>query len=319
MSLETVNVAALIAAVACLLLLAIIWRVRRRMVIAVLLLPALALGIGAGYFFWYGHRPLPANTRETLFPGVEYRREARSTPRPLVIHVVTVDLATPGLDFMVTPGVAGADLPARTVSRFLDEFNLQIAINGGFFEPWWDRAPWDYYPHEGDPVRPLRGWYAADGVVYQEDAEWTDTVYISHDNQISFGAPVGAVHDALSGFQMLAYRGEDVFAAFGLPDEELHPRTAIGLDATAQTFFIMIVDGRQPNYSEGVTLRELTDLMREFGAVSALNMDGGGSSTLVVEGAAGQPVVLNSPIHGRVPGRERPVATHLGISISSGS
>ena len=79
---------------------------------------------------------------------------------------------------------------------------------------------------------------------------------------------------------------------------------------------LMIVDGRQPNYSEGITLSELAELMREFGAYHALNLDGGGSSTLVVAGVDGQPRVLNSPIHTRIPGRERPVATHLGVYIT---
>jgi hypothetical protein len=44
-----------------------------------------------------------------------------------------------------------------------------------------------------------------------------------------------------------------------------------------------------------------------------MNLDGGGSSTLAVEGANGRPEVLNSPIHQRIPGRERPVGNHLGI------
>ena len=45
-----------------------------------------------------------------------------------------------------------------------------------------------------------------------------------------------------------------------------------------------------------------------------LNLDGGGSSTLVAEDEKKNPVLLNSPIHGRLPpGKERPVANHLGI------
>lgn len=58
---------------------------------------------------------------------------------------------------------------------------------------------------------------------------------------------------------------------------------------------------------------ELADLLLEYGAYSAINMDGGGSVTLVVEGPDGKPEVLNSPIHARIPGLERPVANHLGI------
>lgn len=77
-----------------------------------------------------------------------------------------------------------------------------------------------------------------------------------------------------------------------------------------------VVDGRQPNYSEGVTLEELALLLREYGAHDAMNLDGGGSTTLVMEGDNGQPVLLNSPIDSRIPGRERAVANHLGIFAS---
>jgi exopolysaccharide biosynthesis protein len=77
---------------------------------------------------------------------------------------------------------------------------------------------------------------------------------------------------------------------------------------------LFVVDGRQPNYSEGVTIAELTELICEYGGWTALHLDGGGSSTLVREGENGVPVVVNWPIHGRhPPGRERPVANHLGI------
>jgi len=63
-----------------------------------------------------------------------------------------------------------------------------------------------------------------------------------------------------------------------------------------------------------MTLAELAHVILEHGGYDALNLDGGGSSALVVEGADGRPRLLNSPIHGRVPpGRERPVANHLGV------
>jgi hypothetical protein len=63
-----------------------------------------------------------------------------------------------------------------------------------------------------------------------------------------------------------------------------------------------------------MSLSELAEILIRHDGYTALNLDGGGSVTLVMEGTDGEPVVLNSPIHGRVPpGRERPVANHLGI------
>jgi hypothetical protein len=46
-----------------------------------------------------------------------------------------------------------------------------------------------------------------------------------------------------------------------------------------------------------------------------MNMDGGGSSTLVIENERGKSEVLNSPIDSHIPGRERPVANHLGVYV----
>jgi hypothetical protein len=46
-----------------------------------------------------------------------------------------------------------------------------------------------------------------------------------------------------------------------------------------------------------------------------MSLDGGGSSTLVIEGEDGLPEILNSPIDSYIPGRERPVANHLGITV----
>jgi exopolysaccharide biosynthesis protein len=63
------------------------------------------------------------------------------------------------------------------------------------------------------------------------------------------------------------------------------PRTAIGY--TAEGYALMVtVDGRAPKHSVGCTLYELARLMVELGAVNAINLDGGGSSTMVIGGKA---------------------------------
>ena len=60
-----------------------------------------------------------------------------------------------------------------------------------------------------------------------------------------------------------------------------NPRTAIGIAAKGSRFFLVAVDGRQQPYSDGMTLRELAKLMLDLGSTQALNLDGGGSTTLV--------------------------------------
>lgn len=262
--------------------------------------------------FWYTHRPLPAEMDEALFPGIHYIRDVRDTPRPLVIHVVRIDLDAPGIHFFVTPG--GENIPARTVSQFADEFDLQLAINGDFFDPWRDYFPWDYYPHVGDPVN-TRGIAASEGVVFTEGyASTYDTLYISSENAVSFDTHNGEIYNAISGNQFLVLEGVPLIPTGNLSySDGLHPRTAVGLDQTGRTLILLLVDGRQPGYSEGVSLNETTALLLEYGAYHAINLDGGGSTTLAWQAADGSVQVLNSPIHNRIPGRERPIANHLGV------
>ncbi|MCS6882717.1 MAG: phosphodiester glycosidase family protein [Oscillochloridaceae bacterium] len=61
------------------------------------------------------------------------------------------------------------------------------------------------------------------------------------------------------------------------------PRTAVGYDRARQTLILVVVDGYQRGYSRGMTQQELADLLLEFGADTAMELDGGGSSTMVIE------------------------------------
>ncbi|MFC1544301.1 phosphodiester glycosidase family protein, partial [Gemmatimonadota bacterium] len=73
---------------------------------------------------------------------------------------------------------------------------------------------------------------------------------------------------------------EEAFFGSSIPD--VHPRTAAGYTREGD-LVLLIVDGRQPN-SRGVDLIELATIMRDLGCVEALNLDGGGSSTLIING-----------------------------------
>lgn len=61
-----------------------------------------------------------------------------------------------------------------------------------------------------------------------------------------------------------------------------HPRTAAGISRDGRRLILAIVDGRQKPFSDGMTLRELAALMLSLGAHTALNLDGGGSTTFLV-------------------------------------
>jgi hypothetical protein len=81
-------------------------------------------------------------------------------------------------------------------------------------------------------------------------------------------------------------------------DREMHPRTAIGIDYDTQVIFLLVIDGRQ-DLSRGYTMVEMATLMEYLGADEALNLDGGGSSTMVAQRPNGKVKVLNNPSDGR--------------------
>jgi hypothetical protein len=287
-------------------------RLKSLLIILLLLITCLsgaAFLAGAGWM-WYSARPAPGRAEQVLFHGISYARTERSSPRPMVIHVVTVDLRAEGISFLVTPGDPDQDLPlnARLTSEFLDEFGLQLAINGDGVTPWWSNSVLDYYPHRGDGVDPI-GFAASRGQVYSQPTDAEPTLYISRTNRARIGRPQGKTYNAVSGNAVLLQDGSIIAPAGG----KAEPRTALALDRRTRRLIMAIVDGRQPNYSEGATLAELAEILLSNGGYNAINLDGGGSSTLVIEDEQGRPRLLNSPIDNQIPGRERPVGNHLGI------
>lgn len=71
---------------------------------------------------------------------------------------------------------------------------------------------------------------------------------------------------------------------------DVHPRTAIGFNQDSTKVFFVTVDGRQPGFSVGMSLPQLAEYMLSIGCYQAVNLDGGGSTTMVVRNK-----VVNSP------------------------
>ncbi|HVG66326.1 MAG TPA: phosphodiester glycosidase family protein [Actinomycetota bacterium] len=82
------------------------------------------------------------------------------------------------------------------------------------------------------------------------------------------------------------------------PFHRRNPRTAVGATADGR-LLIVTVDGRQPGHSVGMSLRELAELFVRLGARSAINLDGGGSTTMVLDGTVVNRV--SDPQERRVP------------------
>lgn len=289
----------------------------KRIVLGILgLVVVLIVGIAV----WYFNRPLPDEISEqSIFEGITYSRIVDEQV-PLVYHVVSIDLTHPNIRFFATPAddIEGFDYAARTTSGFLEEFGLQVAINGDFFDPWFSYTPFHYYPKLGDGVN-ARGLSMTAGEIastgYAPDL--SGTLYITENNQASFSMPDTPIETAISGNLMVVNSGVYAITEASTYLTTRHPRTAIALNEANDTMLLFVIDGRQPNYSEGATMPELAEIIIGHGGYTALNLDGGGSVTLVIEDENGNPQLLNSAIHSRIPYQERPIANHFGVYAKS--
>jgi len=107
--------------------------------------------------------------------------------------------------------------------------------------------------------------------------------------------------------------GADVDKEGNAGFQGLNPRTAAGIArvGTSQRLLLAVIDGRQPGYSVGMTLRQTAELLRSLGAQRAINLDGGGSSAMIVrDNATGALRVRNKPSD---PTGERQVGNALAV------
>jgi hypothetical protein len=127
-----------------------------------------------------------------------------------------------------------------------------------------------YAPKDGDHADTLRAMPLGSKVIFGWSLGWPnvfDTV----------GGNPTLIEDGRVQWQSI--KGGGTFVA------DRHPRTAVAYNSRTNRLFFVTVDGRQPNYSRGMTLAQLTGfLRRRLGATDALNLDGGGSTTMVVNG-----------------------------------
>jgi hypothetical protein len=92
----------------------------------------------------------------------------------------------------------------------------------------------------------------------------------------------------------------------------VNPRTAAGYAQNGRRLLLVVIDGRQAGYSVGTTTRETAALLRDLGAREAVNLDGGGSTAMVVRDAASGAIrVVNKPSDAA---GERAVANALAVT-----
>jgi exopolysaccharide biosynthesis protein len=243
-----------------------------------------------------------------LFKGIDYTSgyasgvtsPTNSTPRSQAINAMRIDLRDPDIRFFSTPdnGSVIGDTTAQTTASFLETYDLQVAINANFFSPCCAAS--------ADP-KDVLGLAVSNGTVVSPSdynaippggPAYSLALTAGNEALIKYfapGADVSSLHTAVTGGPLLLGDGRIMVAE--TPQNafyDTNPRTAVGLSADAQYLYLMTIDGRQPGYSDGATLYETAEWLMMMGAWQGLNLDGGGSTTMVRADDNGDALVLNS-------------------------
>jgi hypothetical protein len=239
------------------------------------------------------------------FLGVRLTHQTETSPRLMNIFVAEIDLSVPGISFEMTPRSASypgpiingapAETARQTTRNFANSVGAQLAINTAFYATevpatsWANNvgltaslgdhySPWD--PFANPPQS--KQWY---------ENYFHTAINISQSNQATFltmpdtlgdgfqTLPQTTLYNAVTGIYRIIQNNN---VRFDLPSTSPDPLTAIGLTASNK-LLLVTVDGRQPGFSEGITVIELANLMKNtYGATDAIQLDGGGSTTMVM-------------------------------------
>ena len=275
------------------------------------------------------------------FVGVTYSERVVDTPRPLRMHVAQIDLTAPGIRFKVSPPGGDREVIRQSTLNFLIQEHAQLAINAHYFLPFpsEDKTAWiiGLGASEGEVFSAYEAPEQRYALVVDAPAINIDrdnrAAIVHRDPSDAGGKRVRenvALWNVVAGSSQIVTGGKVTVPVYVDGDHangELQPggpnnysnakawadattaRTAIGLSADRRTLTLFTVDVR--GGSEGMRLSEVADvLIREFGVADALNLDGGGSTTMAMEGAEGKPAIVN--VSSDNPGG-RVVATSLAV------
>lgn len=178
----------------------------------------------------------------------------------------------------------------QTTPEYLLDSGVKIAVNANFYTPF--NA--DTIGNPGDSN--VCGLAVCDGFVESQPQKGFPSFLVKKngDLEIRDVAPdedLSEIAQAVSGNRVILKNGEFVADS----DKAIHPRTAIGYSQDKRYVNLVVIDGRQEGYSVGARYADVAKALKMCGAYDGLNLDGGGSTTMVVLDSDGEPVVLNRP------------------------
>ena len=261
------------------------------------------------------------------FVGITYVDRTEASPRPVHMHIVQIDLTAPGLRFTLTSPAGSRETVRQTTVDFLRQEHAQIAVNAHFFLPFpsTDTEAW------------LVGIAASEGRVFsgfespdQDFALLRDAPGLNIDRanngsmvhrrlRQGFGGQGPddgtdvlesvTLWTTVSGSAQIVTDGATTIPALDWY-EAINARTAAGLSRDGRTLTLFTID--RASGSEGMRVGEVADLLiRDYGVWNALNLDGGGSTTLAMEDPVTHDVaVLNASSDNP---RGRAVASSLAV------
>jgi len=257
------------------------------------------------------------------FAGITHITRSDTAPRPLRMDVVSIDLTAPGIRFKVTPPGGPRETIRQTTLQFLEAERAQVAINAHFFLP---------FP-SANPFSSLIGLAASDGVIYSAfEAPEQSFAIVTNAPALNLDAKNRAaivttstrtsLWNAVAGSALIITNGVKTIPSYGdgLRDgagyslarswyDQLNARTVIGLANRGRTLILFTVD--RADGSLGMSVGEVADLLiRDYKVEQALNLDGGGSTTLAMEDpVTGTRSIVNAP-------SDNPAGRAVGSSLA---
>jgi exopolysaccharide biosynthesis protein len=244
-----------------------------------------------------------------VFIGIDQASGSIDGSDASVAYALRVDLHAPGIRFYTAPHQGSLNTVASTTSQFLLKYGLQAAVNANFFAPCCN-ATNEQKTVLGLAVSDGNTVSAPDGTPGQNASLLIDQKNHASIAETTDTTDISNVFNAVTGSGIIVQDGLNVGGDTPYGDgADPNPRTSMGLSQDGRYLYVVVIDGRQPGYSVGTTSTETADIMIAFGAYTAINLDGGGSTDLVEDNGHGGATIVNKPSGGA----ERYDANQLGI------